>query len=138
MNEQVLVIDDQQDTVDLYCMALEAKGLTCRGETDPRRAIESFRANPTDVVVVDYKFPKFKEINGVTIISDLQAIKPFTRFILISGWFEKELTEEALTQQLQNRINVWAYLHKPTDVHKVVTTVQEALVTMDALTSDWK
>src|SRR4051812_25687244 len=86
MNEQVLVIDDEQDSVDSICDHLNLEKITCRGETDPKKAIEGFQANPTDIVIVDYLLSDPSSTTGLDVISTLKDIKPFTRFILISGY----------------------------------------------------
>jgi len=138
MSEQVLVIDDEKDAVDDIILALQMREITCRGETDPQAAIESFRASPTDVVIVDYLFPPSTGVTGVNVIAQLQAIKPFTQFILISGWIKRDLDEESLTEELRNMIKANRYFQKPIDLHKLVETVQDALETMEGQSTDWK
>jgi DNA-binding NtrC family response regulator len=138
MSEQVLVIDDEMDQVDDILFQLQMRGITCRGETDPRAAVETFRAKPTDVVIVDYLFPPSAGVTGVDVIAELQAIKPFTQFILISGWIDRDLGEESLTEELRNIIKANRYFQKPIDLHKIVETVQDALGAIEGQSTDWK
>lgn len=138
MNEQVLVIDDEKDAVDGILESLSIAGITCRGETDPKRAIDSFRSNPTDVVIVDYVFPPSTGVHGIDIIAELQGIKPFTQFILMSAYINKDLDEESLTNELRNKIRAHRYIPKPIDPQKLVSTVREALETTEAESTDWK
>jgi DNA-binding NtrC family response regulator len=138
MSDQVLVIDDEKDALDDILLALDMRDISCRGETDPRAAIESFRANPTDVVIVDYLFPQPTGLKGVDLITELQAIKPFTYFILISGKIRRELEEEALTEALRDIIRATRYFQKPIDLHKLVETVQDALGSIESRSTDWK
>ena len=138
MSEQVLVIDDEIDAVDDIILALQMREITCRGETDPRAAIESFRANPTDVVIVDYLFPPSAGVTGVDVIAELQEIKPFTQFILISGWIDRDLDGESLTEDLRDRLKANYYVPKPIDLHKLVETVQHALQIIEGQSTNWK
>jgi len=138
MSEQVLVIDDERDAVDDIRFALQMREITCRGETDPQAAIESFRANPTDVVIVDYLFPPSAGVTGVEVIAQLQAIKPFTQFILISGRIDRDLDEESLTEELISILKADRYVPKPIDLHKLVETVKEALSVMEGRSTNWK
>ncbi len=138
MNEQVLVIDDEKDQVDGLIAALEMRGITCRGETDPGAAIEDFRLRPTDVVIVDYVFPLSSGITGVDIIAELQSIKPFTHFILISGWIDRDLDEDSLTEQLRKILKANRYIRKPIHPDQLVKMVQEALESIQDKSDDWK
>jgi len=138
MSEQVLVIDNEKDAVDEILFALQMREITCRGETDPRAAIESFRVSPTDVVIVDYLFPPSAGVTGVGVIAELQAIKPFTQFILISGWIKRDLDEESLTEELRNIIKANRYFQKPIDLHKLIETVQDALLSIESQSTSWK
>ncbi len=138
MSEQVLVIDDEKDAVDSILSALKMREITCRGETDALTAIESFRVSPTDVVIVDYLFPATPDVTGVDVIADLQAIKPFTQFILISGWFDPDLDEESLTEDLRGKVKANHYIPKPIDVHKLVDTVRTALQIIEGQSTNWK
>lgn len=138
MNEQVLVIDDEKDAVDNIVLQLQMRDITCRGEIDPEEAIERFRANPTDVVIVDYVFPLTTGITGIDIIARLKEIKPFTQFILISGFIDKDLDEETLTEELKNKLKANRYIPKPIDLHNLVNIVREALQDIDSQSSSWK
>lgn len=136
MSEQVLIIDDEKDTVDDILLALQMRDISCRGETDPQSAIESFRASPTDVVIVDYLLSA--PITGVDVINQMQTIKPFTQFILISGRINRDLDERTLTEELRKVIKANQYIPKPIDLHRLVEAVQAALKTIESSSNNWK
>ena len=138
MTDQVLVIDDEKDAVDDITLALEMGGITCRGQTDPQKAIESFRADPTDIVIVDYLFPTATLVDGIEVISKLQSIKPFTQFILISGKIDADLDEKSLTEQLREIIKANRYFRKPYDLDELVDTVRAALQSIEDKSGDWR
>ena len=136
MSDRVLIIDDEKSIVDSLVDALSVHGITARGETNPELAIESFKANPTDVVVVDYSFPG--KMNGVYIIEKLQKFRPYTQFFLISGWINQDLDEETLSQELQNLLLAKRYFQKPVDSDMLLSAIQDALKSVEEVSDDWQ
>ncbi|HXQ69119.1 MAG TPA: response regulator [Pyrinomonadaceae bacterium] len=134
MNEQVLVIDDEQDSVDSICDLLTVADISCRGETDAAKAIESFHANPTDIVVVDYLLNGTAGITGLDVVAKLKDIKPFTRFVMISGWMRGEGDEN----ERANKMKVAHFLRKPFDATELVSVVDELLKNIEAKANDWR
>jgi DNA-binding NtrC family response regulator len=137
MNEQVLVIDDEQDSVDSICDHLNLEKITCRGETDPKKAIEGFQANPTDIVIVDYLLSDPSSTTGLDVISTLKDIKPFTRFILISGYMPVDNDDTDISEILKNRMKVDRFIPKPYDILKLTALVRELLEGQESTSGDW-
>lgn len=139
MSDQVLVIDDEQLIVDGTVAALQLRGISARGESNTEAAIESFKANPTDVVIVDYRLsPDVTAMTGVDVIAALQAFKPYTQFILISGWIDENLNEDTLTEELRKTLLANKYIQKPVKPGQLVAAVQDALQGMDGESEDWQ
>lgn len=141
MNEQVLVIDNEQDTVTNIVFSLRLRGISCRGETDPILAIEQFQASPTDVVIVDFHFPpraSYGEITGINIIERLQAIQPLTQFVLISGMISPQLDSEMLSDEMKTTLKTAIYIPKPTDLRLLVETVNQFLKVIEQNNTNWK
>ena len=137
MSDQVLVIDDEKDAVADIILALEMRDITCRSQTDPREAIESFRASPTDIVIVDYLFPASAGLTGVDLIAQLQSIKPFTHFILVSGKVDTDLDQESLSEDLRMKLKATGFVPKPIDPNKLVGLVQQSLESIESASQDW-
>lgn len=131
-----MIIDDEKSIVESLIDALEVRDISARGYTDPQEAIESFRANPTDVVVVDYRLPG--TMTGVNVIAELQKFRPYTQFILISGWISEDLTEETLSEHLRKILLAKQYFQKPVDPNKLATAIRNALVSVEEVSSEWK
>ena len=139
MNERVLVIDDNPRVLESMLRALQVEGISCIGETDPRVAIETFKANPTDVVVVDFRYDATPDFTGLNVIAEIQRIKPFTRTILISGRIDHDtLDEESLESELQAKVRCDYYLPKSGARDQLVNTVRAALSDIDERATDWK
>lgn len=54
---RVLVVDDSADSVDLLVLLLQMEGISARGYTSTRVALEHIRADPPDVVITDLNMP---------------------------------------------------------------------------------
>jgi len=138
MNEKVLIIDDEQDSIDSICDHLvDIEGITCRGETHPERAIESFQTNPADIVIVDFLLSTLDEMTGLDVIQQIRDIKPFTRFILISGFVPYAADHEKISEQLINQIKVDRYVRKPLDIEELSSMVKELLANVETVSQDW-
>lgn len=134
MNEQVLVIDDEAAIVESLCDFLRIKKITCRGESNPQKAVENFRSNPTDVVIVDYLLSGIEGLTGLDIISQLKEIKPFTRFILISAF---KLDSNNIADELADRVKVDRFIPKPPDNALLFEYVSELLESIESKTDNW-
>jgi DNA-binding NtrC family response regulator len=139
VNERVLVVDDNPRVLKSILRALQVEGISCIGETDPRVAIETFRANPTDVVVVDLIYDATPDFTGLDVIDQIQRMKPFTRTILISGKIDHDtLDEESLASELQAKVRCNYYLPKSGSRDQLINTVREALSDIEIRATDWK
>jgi two-component system, response regulator YesN len=139
MNEQVLVIDDEPQSVEsIVDLLTDVEEISCRGETDPEKAIASFRENPTDVVIVDYLLSTLDGLTGLDVIARLRDIKPFTRFVLISGYVPFEADDSKISDQLINQIKVDRYVRKPISGDELVTVVHELLANIETVSDDWQ
>lgn len=132
MNEHVLVIDDEPDSVGSIRDLLGEANISSRGETDPEKAISNFQANPTDVVIVDYLLEDTTGITGVDVVSRLKKIKPFTRFVMISAWLPREDEDETAT-----KMGVAAFIKKPFDATRLTDLVHQLLETIESKSDDW-
>jgi DNA-binding NtrC family response regulator len=139
MNEQVMVIDDEPSVLTAILRALELEEITSIGVGDPRKAVETFKASPTDVVVVDFLYENAPDVTGLDLIAEIQKIKPVTKAILISGYIDHEkLDEEGLEKELQAKVRCDYYLQKSGDREELLRTVKKALSDVDATATDWK
>jgi DNA-binding NtrC family response regulator len=132
MNEHVLVIDNEQDSVDSIRDLLGEANISSRGETDPEMAVTNFQANPTDVVIIDYLLEDTTGVTGLEIVSRLREIKPFTRFVMISAWMPREDEDETAT-----KMKVDAFIKKPFDATRLIDLVQQLLETIESKSDDW-
>jgi DNA-binding NtrC family response regulator len=139
MNEQVLVVDDDERVLESVLRAFQIEDISCIGVNDPRKAVDTFKLNPTDVVVVDFVYDKTPELTGLNVIAEIQKIKPLTRTILISGRIDHDkLDEKELALELQAKVRCDYYLPKSGSRDLLINTVKKALSDVQSRATDWK
>jgi two-component system OmpR family response regulator len=139
MNEQVLVVDDDERVLESVLRALQIEDISCMGVDDPRKAVDTFKANPADVVVVDFIYDKTPELTGLDVITAIRKIKPLTRTILISGRIDHDkLGEKEVEQELQAKVSCDYYLPKSGSRDVLISTVKLALEQVQSRATDWK
>jgi len=68
--KQVLVVDDDPDTLDLLCTLLRTNGYTAVGVPDANSAVETVRDRMPDMFLIDYMMP---ETDGMTTLQRCRA-----------------------------------------------------------------
>jgi len=72
MSKRILLVDDESDV----CLALEKvldeNGFTVDSYDDPLLALEKFRANLYDLVILDIKMP---EMNGFALYREIKRFR---------------------------------------------------------------
>jgi two-component system OmpR family response regulator len=129
MFEKVLIVDDEKVLAESISDYLGKKGISSRIEIDPTAAIESFKENPADVVIVDYKFASLSDKTGLDIIAEIRERKPSTRFLLISGWIPYDVHDPEVQNDLLARLKVDGYFRKPFKTRDLGDSVANLLAT---------
>jgi DNA-binding response OmpR family regulator len=139
MNEKVMIIDDDPKVLESLMRVLRIEGIQCFGESDPILAIQKCKVDPPDVVVVDYIYDAYPDINGLDVISEIRKIKPLTQTILISGRINHaDLDRDKFTDELKAKIRCDYYLAKPVSNDDLINAVKSAMRAVADLTTDWK
>ena len=111
-----MVIDDDKDITDLFSIFLEYNGYIINAYTNPLEAINNFRKNSHDLILLDLKMPKMdgmtfyhkiKEIDNNVIICFTTADKNYIQQ-LQKGIIDIEkivLYKPVLLKDLKNKIN---------------------------------
>jgi CheY-like chemotaxis protein len=69
--KRILIVDDEKDMVHLFALILEDKGYLVGTYTDPIRALEEFKANYYDMIVLDYRMDG---LNGLELYQKIIAV----------------------------------------------------------------
>ena len=123
MSEKVLVVDDEQDTLDLVERALQFKGYTVAKAHNGPEALALFPQFNPDAVILDVMMPG---MSGLEVLKKLKAqcaaqsadLPPVILFTI-----RDDIKE--LNQALQ--AGAFTYLIKPSSIDKILAAVQSAL-----------
>jgi DNA-binding response OmpR family regulator len=118
--KSILIVDDDEDLINLYDTFLKYNGYKVDSFTDPMNALDSFRKDIYDIVLLDLKMPK---MNGVELSQELQNIDPnlFYRFITAAN---KEYIENIKSNNPDIENNI---IYKPLWLNELRTTVHSLL-----------
>lgn len=116
MTREVWVVDDERSILDALLTVLAAHGLSVRGFSDPKRALDHALREPPRVLLVDYMMPG---MNGVELARELRErlASDCPRLFLVTG---TDLRRVELT--LFDHV-----VHKPFRIADLVPKVQSYL-----------
>ena len=126
-----MVIDDDKDITDLFSIFLEYNGYIINAYTNPLEAINNFRKNSHDLILLDLKMPKMdgmtlyhkiKEIDNNVIICFTTADKNYIQQ-LQKGIIDIEkivLYKPVLLKDLKNKID-WLLSRQEINSNKPTT-----------------
>ena len=72
MSKRILVVDDESDVCLALKRILDENGFTVDSYEDPLLALEKFRANLYDLVILDIKMP---EMNGFALYREIKRFR---------------------------------------------------------------
>ncbi len=116
--KRILVVDDDKSQVKTLTEILRLEGFDVDSAETGREAIEKYKAQLYDLVLLDIRLPDMKGTEVLKII-DGQPTK--TVRIIITGYPTTENTDEAMDMKAD------AYLVKPVDPKKLIKTMHEKL-----------
>ena len=70
-NKKIMIIDDNKDITNLFSIFLEYNGYIVNAYINPLEAINNFRKNSHDLIVLDLKMPK---MDGMTLYHKIKEI----------------------------------------------------------------
>ena len=112
----ILIIDDEQPTLQMLTLYLEACGhavLTAENEIE---GLELFRTHKPAIVLTDIKMPGK---DGFDVLRQVKAIAPRTEVIVITGHGDKDLAQQALD------LKASAFFNKPLDTEALDAAIRQ-------------
>ncbi len=118
--QKVMYVDDDEALVFLVRRVLTRRGYVVSTFTNPKLALETLRADPTqaDLLVTDFNMPGY---SGVDLIRDVAALRPDLPMALASGYVTPDIERDAIAAGAK------ALIHKPNDIEELCDTVQKLL-----------
>lgn len=113
---KLLIVDDDETFSHVLSRALSSRGFAVETARDPDSAIVAARRQRPSFCVLDLKLG---EHNGLGLITDLKAIVPDMRILLLTGYASIATAVEAIKRGAHD------YLAKPVDADAVARTLLE-------------
>ncbi|MCM0082572.1 PAS domain S-box protein [Geomonas sp. Red32] len=85
---KVLLVDDEEAVRRVGVEMLGQLGYSAIEAVDGEHAVEIFKANPVELVILDLTMPR---MDGEQCLKELQRLKPGVRVIMSSGYSEQEI-----------------------------------------------
>jgi DNA-binding response OmpR family regulator len=126
--KRILLVDDDPDICLAYQIVLEDAGYECISYTDSIKALQEFRANYYDLVILDIKMPK---LDGFALCKEIIELDKTVQVIFITAgeeYYEK-FRKQYYPELTDIDIN---YLQKPIGNEELIKIVNMVIVTRDA------
>jgi DNA-binding NtrC family response regulator len=114
----VLLVDDEQPTLNALGRLLRADGFQVHTTTDPHQALALVEGGQADIVVSDMDMP---QMNGLELLAQLRRTAPSVLRILLTGRGSLEAAMRAI-----NEGEVFRFLTKPWNNDEFRATLREA------------
>ena len=120
----IQVVDDEFDIVNVIKLYLQGKGLNVFGFTDPLLALEHFRINCKNymLIIFDIRMPG---MNGIEFVLKVREIIPTIKVMLMSAF---EVNSVELLEDLRGN-KIQAFIQKPIALDELGNIVQAQLKT---------
>jgi len=114
----IMIVDDESAVATLLEDQLKLSNANLAVFTDSQKALAFFEKNPEsiDIVITDQTMP---ELTGAALSEKMLAIRADISIILCTG-YSTEITEDIAYQ-----LGIKKFLHKPADLEKVLSTINE-------------
>ena len=117
-NTKILVIDDDENIRNTMKTILEDEGYVVDLAATGSEAIEKTQKTAYNLALLDIRLP---DMEGVELLKLMKDPTPRTRKIMVTGYPSMQNAIKALNK------NADAYLIKPVNVEKLLTTVKDQL-----------
>ncbi len=114
---KVIVIDDDVDTVEVFCEYLEIKDINVVGRGHSgKKAVELYESLRPDIVLLDVMMPEYDGFYG---LENIKKINPAAKVIMVTA----DLTYD--TEKKLKEFNASAVIYKPYEIDSVIETIHK-------------
>ena len=113
----VIVVDDDRDTVEVFCEYLAIKDIKVLGRGyDGKSAVELYKEHKPDIVLLDVMMPDYDGFYG---LEQIRKIDPAAKVIMVTA----DLTSD--TEKKLIELKASAMIYKPYEIDSVIETIQK-------------
>lgn len=115
----ILIVDDDNYTLDLLRKVLEKRELNLLFAMDGEEALDLFKKEPVDVILLDQKMPR---ISGLDVLKSIKSLDPNVVVVIMTGYGTIGEAVEAM------KFGAFHYMTKPfNDLDEIDVIVNKAL-----------
>ena len=118
MPNKILLVDDEVNLIDPIAFNLKQKGYDAITTYDGKTALEAFRRENPDLVLLDWSLP---DISGLDILKQMRSEQDYTPVVMLTGRTAKEDIVEGLTAGADD------YVTKPFTWEELVARIDSVL-----------
>ncbi len=118
MAATILIIDDDSMLTSFLASALGEEGYEMLTAGTGAEGEAILRTRPVDIVLLDFRLP---DADGISVLTRIKQLDPSTQVIMLTAFSEVPTAVQAI------KLGAYEYLHKPSDVTKLQTTIGRAL-----------
>jgi YesN/AraC family two-component response regulator len=115
---KVLIIDDEQPTLFMFNLFLDAFGYEVITAENATAGLELFKKKKPSIVFTDIKMPG---MDGLDTLQLLKSIDPSVQVIVMTGHGDQNLMKQAM------EFKATAFLHKPIDRKALEEALEKAV-----------
>jgi two-component system, chemotaxis family, chemotaxis protein CheY len=113
----VIVVDDDRDTVEVFCEYLGIKNIEVLGRGyDGKAAVELYKEHKPDIVLLDVMMPDYDGFYG---LEQIRKIDPNAKVIMVTA----DLTSD--TEKKLVELKASAMIYKPYEIDSVIETIEK-------------
>ncbi|TAE50560.1 MAG: PglZ domain-containing protein [Bacteroidetes bacterium] len=117
-NPKILWVDDEIELLKAHMMFLREKSFDVSSASNGIDALEMIRQEPYDIVFLDEQMPG---MDGLTVLNEIQQIRPNTPVIMITKSEEEHIMEDAIGARIAD------YLIKPVKPTQILLACKKIL-----------
>src|SRR5574339_729490 len=114
---KVIVVDDDVDTVEVFCEYLEIKEITVLGRGyNGKTAVELYEKHKPDIALLDVMMPEY---DGFYALENIKQTYPDAKLIMVTA----DLTFD--TEKKLKDLSAAAVIYKPYEIDSVIETIHQ-------------
>jgi DNA-binding response OmpR family regulator len=118
--KKVLVVDDETDIAEVVKRGLELQGMQVDAFNDPQKALEHFKPNTYEVVVLDIRMPR---MNGFQLYREIMKRDDKARVLFITAF--EESPEEF--RKAFPELDAHRFMRKPFTISKLKDRILQGI-----------
>ena len=113
----VIVVDDDRDTVEVFCEYLSIKNIEVLGRGyDGKAAVDLYQEHKPDIVLLDVMMPDYDGFYG---LEQIRKHDPNAKIIMVTA----DLTSD--TEKKLVELKASAMIYKPYEIDSVIETIEK-------------